>query len=89
MRDSNGNEDGAIAESRSTTSHHSLGVSCFFLDEIKDELAKRLFLQSATGKARYITFAGPARIREALAMPRPMFKDRKVKHRPDGISVAR
>ena len=41
------------------------------------------------GTEKFITFAGPARIREALALPRPMFRKRKVIHRPDGISVAR
>jgi hypothetical protein len=42
---------------------------------------------TATGSKRYITFTGPARMREAMATPKPMFKPHKIKHRPDGISV--
>jgi hypothetical protein len=36
---------------------------------------------------RYVTFTGPARMREVLAKPRPMFHPNRFKHRPDGISV--
>ena len=45
--------------------------------------------RSATGVTQYITFTGPARMREALATPRPMFTVRPVKHRPDGITIRR
>ncbi len=45
--------------------------------------------RSDAGVTRYITFTGPARMREALATPRPMFTVRPVKHRPDGITIRR
>ncbi len=38
---------------------------------------------------KFITFTGPARMREALATPRPLYKKREVIHRPDGISISR
>lgn len=44
-------------------------------------------LTSGAGSTSYVTFTGPARMREAMATPKPMFKPYRVKHRPDGISV--
>ena len=44
-------------------------------------------LTSAAESKRFITFTGPARMREALATPRPLFKPSRIKHRPDGISI--
>lgn len=40
-------------------------------------------------KTKFITFAGPARMREAMANAKPLFQRRKVIHRPDGISISR
>jgi len=39
--------------------------------------------------ARYYLFTGPARLREALAQPRRMFRPLRVKHRPDDITVVK
>lgn len=38
-------------------------------------------------KRRYIGFTGPARMREALATPKPLFPPRKIEYRPDGIII--
>jgi hypothetical protein len=38
-------------------------------------------------EAKYYLFTGPARLREALAQPRRMFRPRRVKHRRDDITV--
>jgi len=39
--------------------------------------------------AKYYLFTGPARLREALAQPRRMFRPLRVKHRPDDITVVK
>jgi hypothetical protein len=71
------------------------GIFTYGSGHLADELT---FVGLANGMAtlagdgaptRYITFTGPARMREALATPRPIFHKREVIHRPDGISVAR
>ncbi len=38
-------------------------------------------------EAKYYLFTGPARLREALAQPRRMFPPRRIKYRPDDITV--
>ena len=51
-------------------------------------LARGLATLTVDGtKRRYIGFTGPARMREALATPKPMFRPRRVEYRPDGITI--
>jgi len=46
-------------------------------------------LNSGGAKTRFITFAGPARMREALTHAKLMFRKHEIKHRPDGITISR
>lgn len=46
-------------------------------------------LESGDRVDRYYLFTGPARLREALAHPRRMFRPLRVKHRPDDITVVK
>lgn len=40
-------------------------------------------------KTRFVTFAGPSRMREAMANAKPLFRKHQIKHRPDGITISR
>ena len=44
-------------------------------------------LRRGADAERFIAFTGPSHMREALAVPKPMFTPRKVIHRPDDITV--
>lgn len=46
-------------------------------------------LHSGGTETKFITFTGPARMREAMANAKPVFQKRKVIHRPDGITISR
>ena len=50
--------------------------------------AKATLTRDGKPKHFYL-FTGPARLREALATPRPTIPPRRVKHRPDGITVTK
>ncbi|MCB9869388.1 MAG: hypothetical protein H6836_03180 [Planctomycetes bacterium] len=69
-----------------------------FLEDTAERAGQLTFVGLASGLAtlrrgnqekRFITFTGPARMREALAVPRPSYAPREVRHRPDGISISR
>lgn len=46
-------------------------------------------LTDGAGTTRFLTFTGPARMRELLALPAPLFPEREVRFRPDGVIVER
>ncbi len=46
-------------------------------------------LNIAGDETKFITFTGPARMREAMANAKPVFQKHKVIHRPDGITISR